>query len=312
MRQIITFCFIVGLLFSCSSDQRTTKTSISSESVHKGVNIVTTTGMLKDLAENLSPKSFKVNALMGPGVDPHYYKASQGDLVKLQKANLIIYNGLHLEGKMGEVLKHLSKRKHVWEAGSVLSKQEIRNTGEFVSGIDPHFWFDVSIWKHVCKEMSLKLQSEFPKYAEIIIENENKYLIELNKLDSLIQMELAKIDTKSKVLYTAHDAFGYFGRAYDIEVMALQGLSTTTEFGLKDVQITVETIIERGIKAIFVESSVSPKAIQAVVEQCNKRGYELQIGGELFSDAMGDFGTAEGTYIGMLKHNLFTFINAVK
>lgn len=310
MRKIITFCFLVGLIFSCSSDQKQTATT--KESSERGVNIVTTTGMLKDLAENLSPKEFTVTALMGPGVDPHYYKASQGDLVKLQKANLIIYNGLHLEGKMGEVLKHLSKRKHVWEAGSALTEEEIRKTGEFVSGIDPHFWFDVGIWKQVCKAMSLKLQEEYPRYANEIIANEKQYTKALENLESKIKSELSKIQKDKRILYTAHDAFGYFGRAYDIDVMALQGLSTTTEFGLKDVQLTVETIINKGIKAIFVESSVSPKALQAVVEQCGKNNYEVKIGGELYSDAMGDFGTPEGTYIGMLEHNLFTFVNAVK
>ncbi len=310
MRHVITLCFIVGIFFSCSSDQ--SNVSKNESSAERGVHIVTTTGMLKDLVENLSPKEFKVSALMGPGVDPHYYKASQGDLVQLQEASLIIYNGLHLEGKMGEVLKHLAKRKHVWEAGSVLTKEEIRQTGEFVSGIDPHFWFDVNIWKHVCKGMSLRLQEEFPRYTEDIVTNEKEYLERLNILDLTIKEELSKLPKENRVLFTAHDAFGYFGRAYDVEVMALQGLSTTTEFGLKDVQNTVETIIDKEIKAIFVESSVSPKAIQAVVEQCGKQNYKVVIGGELFSDAMGDFGTPEGTYIGMLEHNLYTFVNAIK
>ncbi len=310
MRKIIALCSLIGFLFSCSSEQQSS-TSDDNNKVRE-VKIVTTTGMLKDLAENLSPKSFKVMALMGPGVDPHYYKASQGDLVKLQEANLIIYNGLHLEGKMGEVLKHLSKRKLVWEAGSVLTNKEIRNTGEFVSGIDPHFWFDVSIWKHVCNAMSIKLQEEFPMYKEDIIKNEKTYIAELEALEHTIKSELAKIDDNKRILYTAHDAFGYFGRAYNIDVLALQGLSTTTEFGLKDVQKTVETIINKGITAIFIESSVSPKALQAVVEQCGKEGYKVEIGGELFSDAMGDFDTPEGTYIGMLKHNLFTFVKAIK
>lgn len=310
MRKLITLCLFVGLLFSCSSDQKSNSTKKSS--TEQSVSIVATTGMLKDLAENLSPKEFSVTALMGPGVDPHYYKASQGDLVKLQKANLIIYNGLHLEGKMGEVLEHLSKRKQVWEAGSALVDQDIRKTGEFVSGIDPHIWFDVPVWIKVCKAMSVKLQANFPKYASQIKENESRYVAELEQLDSKIKSELSKIDNNNRILYTAHDAFGYFGRAYDIEVMALQGLSTTTEFGLKDVQMTVEKIIDKKIKAIFVESSVSPKAIQAVVEQCGKQGYDVKIGGELFSDAMGDFGTKEGTYIGMLEHNLTTFVNAIQ
>lgn len=310
MRKIFALCLLVGALFSCSSNEQPSTSDVHNS--ERGVTIVTTTGMLKDLAENLSPKEFKVSALMGPGVDPHYYKASQGDLVKLQKASLIIYNGLHLEGKMGEVLKHLSKRKRVWEAGSVLSESEIRKTGEFVSGIDPHFWFDVSIWKHVCKEMSIKLQHEFPRYSAQIIKNEKAYMVELEALEATIKSELAQVESDKRVLYTAHDAFGYFGRAYDIEVLALQGLSTTTEFGLKDVQKTVETIMNKEIKAIFVESSVSPKALKAVVEQCGKQNYTVKIGGELFSDAMGDFGTPEGTYIGMLEHNLFTFVKAVR
>lgn len=310
MRKIITFCLLISTIFACSSDQNKEKSE--SNSKEQEVNIVATTGMLKDLAENLSPKSFHITALMGPGVDPHYYKASQGDLVKLQKANMIIYNGLHLEGKMGEVLKHLSKRKNVWAAGSALTDNEIRKTGDFVSGIDPHFWFDVKVWENVCKAMSAQLQSEFPTYAQEIKNNEKSYLLKLEALDTKIRTEIGHLDENKRILYTAHDAFGYFGRAYDVEVLALQGLSTTAEFGLKDVQTTVETIMNRGIKAIFVESSVSPKALKAVVEQCGKQGYKVEIGGELFSDAMGDFGTPEGTYIGMIEHNLLTFVNAVK
>ena len=310
MRKIIAFCLFIGVLLSCSSDQSSSASKTTSE--ESKIQIVATTGMLKDLAENLSPKTFEVSALMGPGVDPHYYKASQGDLVKLQKANLIIYNGLHLEGKMGEVLGHLSKRKTVWEAGSALTQSEIRKTGEFVSGIDPHFWFDVNVWKNVCQAMSKVLQAEFPKHKEEIAANEVSYMKQLDALDAKIKSELSQISEDQRILFTAHDAFGYFGRAYNIEVMALQGLSTTTEFGLKDVQKTVETIMNRNIKAIFAESSVSPKALKAVVEQCGKQNYEVKLGGELFSDAMGDFGTPEGTYIGMLEHNLNTFVKAVK
>lgn len=294
-------------LVSCGTDSKQ-KTNSEKEII----SIVTTTGMLKDLAENLSPKSFKIESLMGPGVDPHYYKASQGDLVKLQKSNLIIYNGLHLEGKMAEVLEKLSIRKSVWEAGTALSSSDIRKTGEFASGIDPHFWFDVTIWKKVCKAMSLKLQAEFPKHKETIVLNEKNYINKLEELNQYIISQLNTVPQDRRILFTAHDAFGYFGRAFQVEVMALQGLSTTTEFGLKDVQTTVDNIIDRKIKAIFVESSVSPKAIQAVVEQCKSMDYDVKIGGELYSDAMGDFGTPEGTYIGMLKHNINTFVKASK
>jgi manganese/zinc/iron transport system substrate-binding protein len=301
---------VLGLIFiGCGSKTNPEK---SDKVKVKAINIVTTTNILGDLIRQIAPKEFKVNSLMRAGVDPHYYKASQGDLVKLQKADMIIYNGLHLEGKMGEVLKQLSKRKTVIDASEALLPTDIRKTGDFVSGQDPHYWFDISLWIKVGKKISQKLKTDFPENKAEIEQNSLTYFNQLEELQKTILSDLKTVPENRRILYTAHDAFGYLGRAYNIEVYALQGLSTTTEFGIKDIQNTVNTIIEKDIPAVFIESSVSPKAMKSVVEQCESKGKRVEIGGELFSDSLGEENSEEGTYIGMMKHNIQTFINAVK
>ncbi|HSI90050.1 MAG TPA: zinc ABC transporter substrate-binding protein [Adhaeribacter sp.] len=279
---------------------------------NRKLKIVTTTGILADAVQNITQDLAEVEALMGSGVDPHLYKATQGDLKKLQEADMIIYNGLHLEGKMGEVLEKLAKRKNVIAAADGLEETQLRKALEFSTTYDPHIWFDVALWKKSVEFISQKIQEKDPKNQAAYEKNTAKYVQELYLLNTWVIKEIASVPEQQRTLVTAHDAFGYFGRAYKIEVKGLQGISTVSEFGLRDVSELVNMIVENKIKAVFVESSVSPKAIEAVVAGCRDKGHEINIGGTLYSDALGAEGTEAGTYIGMVRHNVQTIVKALK
>ena len=273
------------------------------------LNIVTTTGMVADLVRNIGGTRVSVVSLMGTGVDHHLYKATQGDLKKLVNAEVIIYNGLHLEGKMQEIFAKMAKKKPVFAVTKNLNPSDIMKAGDLY---DPHIWFDVALWKKagqtVFKELS-KIDSANASYYE---DRTIKYLIELDLLDKWVKEQIKSIPKNQRMLITAHDAFGYFGRAYDIEVRGLQGISTASEFGLNDIKRLKEVIVERNIKAVFVESSVPKKFLQSLVAGVKAEGGNLRIGGELYSDAMGLKGTPEGTYIGMVRHNVNTIIDALR
>lgn len=279
--------------------------SITSNSKLK---IVCTTGMIGDAVSNIVKSNAEVITLMGPGVDPHLYKATQGDLKHLSSADVIIYNGLHLEGKMEEIFVKLSNRKKVIVAANAIEPKLLLNNTDFQGAYDPHLWFDVLLWKKVVMHIGEELSIINDSLREVFLSNSSAYANELNKLDSLARGKLESIDSTKRVLITAHDAFGYFGRAYNIEVKGLQGISTVSEYGLKDITDLVNFIVEKQINAVFIESSVSEKSLEAVVEGCLAKGHEVKIGGKLFSDAMGESGTSEGTYIGMVEHNINTIL----
>ena len=284
----------------------------SSAKDSKKLLIITTTGMIKDAVQNITGDQAEVIALMGPGVDPHLYKPTHGDLEKLTEAHLIFYNGLHLEGKMGEVLEKLSFSKTVLPVTSDIPDSLLREVPGFQGAHDPHIWFDVSLWKYAVQTISAVLQAEDSLHAGYYGKNTAAYLLKLDSLHESVKKKLREIPDQQRVLITAHDAFGYFGDAYDIEVRGLQGISTLSEFGLKDVTNLVNFIIERKIKAVFVETSVSDKSVKAVVEGCRNKGWNIQIGGSLYSDAMGADGTLEGSYTGMVSANVKTIVEALK
>ena len=274
--------------------------------------IVTTTGMIADAVFNIVRDSAEVIALMGPGVDPHLYKATQGDLQKLSNADLVLYNGLHLEGKMGEVLSKLGRTRSVVAIAEGVERSHLRKVPAFDNNYDPHIWFDVQIWMGAVEYIRDQLKTAMPESADFLEENASQYLQQLSKLDAQVREKIQEIPEGSRVLITAHDAFGYFGEAYGLEVKGLQGISTLSEFGLKDVADLVNFIVDNRIKAVFVETSVSERAIQAVVEGCREKGHAVQIGGDLYSDAMGAAGTFEGTYLGMVTSNVNTIVSALK
>ena len=276
------------------------------------LNIVTTTGMIADVVKNLGKDSVNVQALMGPGVDPHLYKATQGDLGRLQAADIIFYNGLHLEGKMGEVFEKLERIKNVIPVANRVAPSSLLADPVYQEAYDPHIWFDVSLWMTTVEVVLEALIATDQENTGYYTENATLFRNQLGELDAWVRQQIATIPKEKRIMITAHDAFNYLGQAYDIEVRGLQGISTLSEFGLKDRVDLVNFIVEKGIKAVFVETSVSEKNIKAIVEGCRQKGHEVVIGGNLFSDAMGAEGTPEGTYIGMVRSNVNTIVNSLK
>lgn len=277
------------------------------------IKVTCTTGMVADLIRNIGGDRVEVTTLMGPGVDPHLYKASEGDIERLSEADVVFYNGLFLEGKMGDILEKIGERgKPVIAVAGRINHILLLTPEEYEGHPDPHVWFDVNTWKQAIPTALKGLIRVDPASQDYFEGNAMGLLQELTDLHLWCGEEIAQIPSERRVLVTAHDAFGYFGRAYDIEVVGLQGISTAAEYGLKDVQQLVELVTERGVKAVFVESSVPPRSIEAVVEGCRARGHEVVIGGSLFSDAMGEEGTPEGTYAGMVRHNVRTIVEALR
>jgi manganese/zinc/iron transport system substrate-binding protein len=303
---MIRIVFGASLIFlaACSSKPETQERPV--------LKIVTTTGMIQDAVKNITGEHAQVEALMGPGVDPHLYKATQGDLKKLTEADVVFYNGLHLEGKMGEVLEKLSRTKPVLAVAASLPDSILLEVEGFEGIKDPHIWFDVKLWREAVKTIHTYMVEIDSVNKSFYDSTAYAYTMQLDSLHEAVSAQVLTIPEEQRVLITAHDAFGYFGRAYNIQVRGLQGISTVAEFGLRDVTELVDFIIERKIKAIFVESSISPKSIEAVEEGCQKKNWQVKIGGNLYSDAMGDPGTPEGTYIGMVHTNVKTIVEALK
>lgn len=276
--------------------------------------IVATTGMIGDAVAIIAGDKADVTVLMGPGVDPHLYKATQGDLNALRSGDIIFYNGLHLEGKMQEVFDRLATTKKVFPVAAGIPESKLRTVAQ-VNGIsthDPHIWFDVQLWMLAVAEIGKQLSASDPTNAAFYATQTTKYLEQLAALDVFVKEKMLAIPETHRTLITSHDAFGYFGAAYGIRVKGLQGISTAAEFGLKDITDMVNMIIAEDIKAVFVESSVSEKSIQAVIEGCHQKNHNIKAGGTLYSDAMGAAGTPEGNYIGMVTHNVEVIYAALK
>lgn len=305
MKYLCIICIALSLA-SCAGKKET--------SGDKTLYIVTTTGMIGDAVKNIAGDKATVVSLMGPGVDPHLYKATQGDLTELRKADIIVYNGLHLEGKMQEIFTELAKTKKVFAVSDGIDESKFRNVA-VVSGNathDPHIWFDVLLWSQGIQYIGNKISETDIKNSETYKNNTQAYIEKLKTLDTEVREKINIIPAENRILITSHDAFGYFGNAYGIEVKGLQGISTAAEFGLKDITDMVDLIIADKIKAVFVESSVSEKSIRAVAEGCKEKGHAIKIGGTLYSDAMGAENTPDGTYIGMVTHNVNTITEALK
>lgn len=276
------------------------------------LNVVCTTGMITDVARNLGGDAVSVTSLMGEYVDPHTYKATPSDHRLLRNADLILYNGLHLEGRMVDAIEALAANQAVVAVAEAIDQNTLRQPSEFAGHYDPHIWFDVALWMKVAERIRDALIQQRPAQQERFTKNAAAYLRQLAELNDYCRLRLQSIPPPRRVLVTAHDAFGYFGRAYGLEVLAIQGISTESEAGVKKVNDLVDALVQRRIPAVFIESSVSPRFIEALVQGCGSRGHSIKIGGELFSDAMGAEGTPEGTYIGMVRHNVDTIVEALK
>jgi manganese/zinc/iron transport system substrate-binding protein len=276
------------------------------------IKAVSTTGMIHDLVKNIGGTHVQSEALMGAGVDPHLYKATPGDIRKLSNADIVFYNGLHLEGKMADVFAKMSERKPSIAVAAGVPKEELLTSDSTTAYPDPHVWFDVQKWIKAGEAVRKSLKEFDPAHAGDYDKNAEAYLKQLREVDAYAKQQIAVIPKARRVLVTAHDAFRYFGKAYDMEVQGLQGISTASDVSVSDVQRIVNTLVSRKIKAVFLETSVSKRSIDAVVEGCRAKGHNVQIGGSLFSDAMGRAGTPEGTYAGMVRHNVDTMVKALK
>jgi manganese/zinc/iron transport system substrate-binding protein len=273
--------------------------------------VVTTVGMIADVAREVGGPHVRVTGLMGPGVDPHLYKASEGDVRRLYGADLILYGGLHLEAKMAEVLHEMGSRTRVVAVTDAIPRDLLRAPPEFAGAYDPHVWFDVKMWAMTVDTIAGALAAADPAHAAEFRTRAAAYRVRLDSLDAYVRRRAAEVPAEQRVLITAHDAFGYFGRAYGFEVRGLQGISTASEAGTADVHQLAVFITERRLPAVFVESSIPRRTVEAVQEAVAARGWQVRIGGSLYSDAMGNPGTAEGTYIGMVRHNVDTIVGAL-
>ncbi|WP_341216607.1 zinc ABC transporter substrate-binding protein [uncultured Wocania sp.] len=303
MKKNILLILIVAIIFSCKNNKQE----------NGKLNIVTTTTMITDLVKNIGGDFVNLQGLMGSGVDPHLYKASEGDVSKLVNADIIFYNGLHLEGKLVEVFEKMgNKTKTPIALAEEIDKTTLIGSDYFASNYDPHVWFNIAYFKQFTKKVTLVLSEKDPENAINYKENEKQYLKKLDALQNKIKNIIETLPKEKRILVTAHDAFNYFGKNYGFEVVGLQGLSTATEAGVKDVQKLAKFIIEKNVKAIFVESSVPKRTIEALQAAVNSKGHNVKIGGTLYSDALGNADTVEGTYIGMFEYNVNTIVNALK
>lgn len=298
---------ILLFLIGCGKQQEQTPEEVGK----RQINAVATTGMIGDILENIGGERLTVTTLMGPGIDPHLYKASEGDVSRMSGADIIFYNGLHLEGKMAEVLEKLQSRIKTVAVAEGVPEDLLRNSEVYQGNYDPHIWFDVSLWTKAVEYVANELKKFDPENEAIYEKNLQNYRSQLLKLNERVVKILGTVPEAQRVLVTAHDAFGYFGDAYGFEVRGLQGISTATETGAADVQDLAGFIVERQIPAIFVETSVPPRYIEALQAAVRSRGFQVVVGGSLFSDAMGNPGTDEGTYLGMVKHNVSTIVRAL-
>ncbi|OWU86768.1 manganese transporter [Oceanicola sp. 22II-s10i] len=268
------------------------------------VQIVATTGMIADAARTIGAGLAEVRGLMGPGVDPHSYRQTRTDIVAMTRADLVLWHGLYLEAQMEQFMQDLAVRRNVVAVAESIPRDRLRAHADYAEKFDPHVWMDPALWSTPVAEVARALTVAVPGAEARIAEQAAGYQDVVARLDTYAREVLATVPDSARVLVTAHDAFGYFGRAYGFEVVGIQGISTESEAGLKRIGDIVRMLVDRRIGAVFVESSVSDRNMRALVEGAAAEGHEVRIGGELYSDAMGVPGTYEGTYPGMIDHNV--------
>lgn len=297
---------LVLIAFSCKKE---VKEKVGNEKLK----VVSTTSQVTDLVKELAGDLVELEGLMGAGVDPHLYKASEGDVTKFYNADVIFYSGLHLEGKLEDVFEKMRHNgKKTISVSDAIAKDGLISSADFASSYDPHFWFSLKHWIKATIYVAEELSKLDPKNKKVYAGNAKAYIKKLNQLEKNNAVQLEGLAEEKRILVTAHDAFAYFGKAYGFKVVSLQGLSTATEAGVQDVQRISDFIITHDIKAIFVESSVPVRTVEALQAAVRSKNHEVAIGGTLFSDALGDPDTLEGTYVGMYGYNMKTIVNALK
>lgn len=285
--------------------------SVSGPAQAKPLTVVATTSMIADAARQVAGERANVTALMGPGVDPHSYRQTRSDIAALARADLVLWHGLYLEAQLEEFFHDLAKRRNVVAVGEAIDKDKLLSHADYEGRYDPHVWMDPQLWGTVVYAVRDALIKTDPEGEATYRANADKHVAEIAKLIDYMKTVSVTVPEKSRVLLTAHDAFSYFGRGYDFDVLGIQGISTESEAGLRRVEELVNTIVDRNISAVFVESSVPERNVRALIEGAGARGQDVVIGGTLFSDAMGEPGTYEGTYIGMIDHNVTLITRAL-
>lgn len=311
--------------------QPSTPAPLANQSTKVHIHAVATVGMVGDLVKQIGGDYVDTTVLLGPGIDPHLYKATPSDIRTLRDADIIFASGLHLEGKMEDVLRDLAKTKHVVFVTDSIPRDKLivasetmikaigLNPAEHAVTYDPHVWFDISLWSHTTESIeagltSLEPEPKTPEWEEargVFMANADTVRKQLATLHDEVGRNIATIPKPQRVMVTAHDAFSYFGRAYDLEVLGVQGISTESEASLQSINDLVRTLVDRKIPAVFVETSVSPKNIESLRQGAASKGHSVTIGGELFSDAMGAANTPDGTYAGMVRHNVRVITHAL-
>lgn len=309
LSSIIALILLITLLAACG--QTGANGDAASGEAEGKLNVVATTGQIHDAVANIVGDAVDLTGMFGPGVDPHLYVPTESDVSLLGRADVIFYNGLHLEAQMERVLDQMAQRGvTVVAVGTVLPEERLLSWDSNYPH-DPHIWNDPELWSLGVEAIRDTLTEADPANADMYRQNAEAYLAEIAETHAYVKAQAERIPAEQRIMITAHDAFGYFARAYGFEVRGLQGISTESEAGTADVQELVDFIVSRRVPAIFVETSVSPRNIEAVQAAARARGFEVNIGGQLYSDALGDPGTPEGTYTGMLRHNIDTLVKAL-
>ncbi|MFP3384689.1 metal ABC transporter solute-binding protein, Zn/Mn family [Tritonibacter sp. SIMBA_163] len=273
--------------------------------------VVATTGMIADAARQIGGAEVAVTALMGAGVDPHAYRQTRTDIAAMTRADLVLWHGLYLEAQMEDFFHSLARKRVVVPVAEAMPKDLLRGHDDYADKFDPHVWMSPEMWKHVVREVARALTEARPAATDLFAANLERHLGELDRLSDYGRRVVAGVPDDNRVLVTAHDAFGYFGRDYGFDVLGIQGISTQSEAGLNRIGELVDVLVDRQVKAVFVETSVADRSMRALIEGAAAKDHEVVIGGELFSDAMGAEGTYEATYLGMLDHNFTTIAGAL-
>lgn len=313
----IAVCTVI--LSACSATFDRTKTRVGSNlapvarEAGQQLNVVATTGQIAEAVQRVGGNRVITHGLMGSGVDPHLYRASESDITRLESADAVFWNGLHLEAGMSGVLERMGELGvHSIRVTDDIDRDRLLAPPEFEGAYDPHVWFDLDLWTTVVKTIRNALIEMDPESTEVYRANAAAYIAQIEELDAYVKARALEVEEGARVLVTAHDAFNYFANRYGMEVHGLQGISTESEASTADVQKLAKFISDRGVPAIFIESSVPDQGVQAVIEATAARGHTVTIGGEIFSDAMGAEGTEEGTYLGMIRHNIDTIVEALR
>ncbi len=298
MQFALLILFTLGTAIGCQPPRQESRTPDGK------LRVLATTGMVADLVREVGGEHVEVTQLMGAGVDPHLYKTSRDDVQRILDADVVFYSGLMLEGKMSDTLVQVARKKPVVAVTERIDPASLLEPAQMQGHYDPHVWMDVAAWSQCVALVADALADERPAHADAFAAAADNYRQQLAALDDYAKRSIASIPEQRRVLVTSHDAFNYFGRAYGLDVEGVQGISTESEAGLQRINALVDMLAKRNVTAVFVESSVSSKSIQALIDGAKSNGHQVRVGGELFSDAMGPAGTYEGTYIGMIDHNV--------